>query len=115
MQEVLWHECLVCGDTITNQICYRCIEAEIEKWLSVRSPSSISRIKRAGDFFTGYSHEGSDCITCGQNLNVCSKCYCLSVHKALRKNRILTSEFLEFAAGKGFMLSSVKGVLNLQR
>ena len=114
MQEEIWHECLVCGDTITNQICYRCIEVELEKWLLVRSPGSVDNVKRVGDFFASYFHEGGNCIMCGENLNTCSKCYCSSVHQALRKNRILASEFLDFAASKGFMLTPVKGVLNLQ-
>jgi len=114
MQETVWHECLMCGDTIANQVCYRCMQKEVATWLFARNPRFVASLNRASEFFDSYLHEGSDCALCGQNLNVCSKCYCTTVHKALRKNRILASEFLEFAAGKGFMLASVKGVLNLQ-
>jgi len=111
----MWQECLACGDTITNQICYRCTEAETEKWLSTRSPSYVKSLKRVGEFFASYFHEGADCITCGENLNICGKCYCLSVYKAFKKRGTLASEFLEFAANKGFTLATEKGVLNLTR
>lgn len=115
MHELLWHECLICGDTISNRICYRCIESEVQKWLSVRNPTYIGALKRSSLFMDSYFHDGTECIMCGRNLNVCSKCYCMQVHKSLRRDRILASEFLDFAVSKGFVISSVKGVLNLKR
>jgi len=114
VQGVLWHDCLVCGDTISNHICYRCMQDEVENWLGNRNPLYISSVRRAGEFFTSYYREGAYCVMCGEDLNVCGKCYCFAVHKSIRKNRILASEFLDFAASKGFMLSPIKGVLNLQ-
>lgn len=115
MEGVLWHECLMCGDTVANQVCYRCVQNEVADWLSFRNPGFTDTLRRVGELFTYHFRKGADCIMCGQNLNVCSKCYCLAVHKALRRNRILASEFLDFAAGRGFILSSVRGVLNLER
>jgi len=90
------------------------MQGEVEKWLGKRSPLYISSVRKTGEFFSAYSHSGADCIMCGEKLNVCGKCYCFAVHKSLRKNRILASEFLDFASSKGFVLSPVKGVLNLQ-
>mgnify|MGYP000091360694 CR=1 FL=1 len=113
--QITWHECLVCGDTISNQVCFRCMQKEVDKWLDRRNPAYKMTLRRVGEFFSSYSHQGADCIMCGENLNVCSKCYSLGVHKALRRDRILASEFLDFAASKGFMLASVKGVINLER
>lgn len=113
--QMLWAECPVCGDTIANQICYRCIEEQVIKWAEKKDATQIGGIRRAGEFFSSHDKEQGGCVLCGGSLSVCSKCYSLAVHGALRKDRILASEFLEFAEHKGFMLTSKKGVLNLQR
>ncbi len=115
MRGMLRPECLVCSDNIPNRICYRCIEPEVRKWLSSRNPAYTGSVRQAGILMGSYYHDGTDCILCGGNLNVCSKCYCMQVHKALRGDAVLASEFLDFAARKGFMLSSIRGVLNLGR
>ncbi len=114
MPELLWPECLVCGDMMSSRICYRCIESEVHKWLSAKNPAHIVSLKQASLFMSSYSSEGAECMMCGRSLNVCSKCYCMHIHKALRTDRILASEFLDFAAGRGLMLASVKGVLNVR-
>ncbi len=114
MPELLWPECLVCGDIMSSRICYRCIESEIANWLSSKNQAYLNSIKQASLFMSSYFSEGAECMMCGRNLNVCSKCYCLHIHKTLRKDKILASEFLDFADGKGLMLASVKGVLNIR-
>ena len=115
--QMLWAECMVCGDTVANRLCYRCMEGQVLGWLQKRNSSTQAdtTVKRAGVFFASYANQVADCMLCGGNVNVCSKCYSLTVHNALRKDRILASEFLDFAASKGFMLLSKKGVLNLER
>lgn len=114
MPELLWPECLVCGGTMSSRICYRCIESEVHRWLSSKNPAYISSLKQASLFMSSYSFEGAECMMCGRNLNVCSKCYCINIHTALRSDRILASAFLDFAADRGLMLASVKGVLNIR-
>lgn len=109
----LWRDCLVCGDSISSEVCVNCMQEQVEEWLSDRSPGYIRGLGRVKEFFNSYTGESAGCVICGQNVNVCSRCYCLAVHKALRGNSILASEFLDFAASRGFVLSSVKGVLKL--
>ncbi len=91
------------------------MEEEVLKWVEKKDSAQLVGVKRAGEFFSSFIGQSGDCIVCGRDVSICSKCYSLSVHKSLRRNGILASEFLEFASGKGFMLSSKKGVLNLQR
>ncbi len=114
MPELLWPECLVCGDAMSSRICHRCIESEVHKWLFEKNPAFISSIRQANPFMSSYSSESAECMVCGRSLNVCSKCYCAHIYKALRNDRILASEFLDFAAGRGFMLASVRGVLSVR-
>lgn len=108
-------ECTVCGDTIVTRVCHRCMEEQVVQWLEKEEPSQVARVKKAAEAFNTYSGHLADCMLCGANLNVCSKCYTMTVHASLRKDRLLASEFLDFAAGKGFMLSSRKGVINLEK
>ena len=110
----------MCGDTIATPVCHRCMQGEVEKWLYSRSPVYVSHVRRASGVFGSYANHGdanhgADCILCGQGLGVCTKCFCIAAHKALRGNSILASEFLDFASSKGFLLTSVNGVLSLKR
>lgn len=114
MEELLWPECAVCSNTMSSRVCHHCIESDVGKWLVSRNPAYIASLKQASLLTSSYSDGGAECMMCGRSFNVCSKCYCLSIHKALRTDRILASEFLDFAAGKGFMLVSKKGVLSIR-
>ena len=98
-----WPDCLACGNTIMNRICRECMQNQTIKWLEKENPGCKSAVVKAGNLFDGFIGRGSDCARCGGNLNVCGRCYTVTVHKALRKNSILASEFLDFASAKGFM------------
>jgi len=90
------HECLLCGDVITNPICYTCIEREVEEWLSTRMPKLAPKLKKTGEMFSSYTHHGTRCILCGSNMNVCTHCYCYEIHKMLENYPRLAEEFVEF-------------------
>lgn len=102
--KLAWPDCLACGNTAMNRICHRCMQDQTIRWLEKESPGYKSAVMKTGNFFNEFSGRGSDCILCGDNLNVCGRCYTVSIHNVLRKNRILASEFLDFASGKGFMV-----------
>ena len=89
-------ECLLCGDVITNPICFRCLEGEVEEWLSGRMPKLVPRLKKTGEVFKSYTHTGTRCILCGDNMNVCTHCYCYEVNKLFENYPRLTEEFVEF-------------------
>jgi len=89
------HECLLCGDVITNPICYHCLETEIENWLYKRMPKQIPRLKLTGKIFSSYTHSGTRCILCGSNMNVCTHCYSYEVSKLFDNNPKLADEFVE--------------------
>ena len=90
------HECLLCGDVITNPICYGCLEGEVEEWLSSRMPKLVPKLKKTGQTFSSYTHRGTNCILCGNNMNVCTHCYCYEVNKLFESYPRLTDEFVEF-------------------
>ncbi len=86
---------MLCGDVITNPICYRCLESEIEQWLSSRMPELVPKLKKTGKMFASYTHTGTRCILCGNNMNVCSHCYCYEVSKLVEKDPELADEFID--------------------
>ena len=90
------HECLLCGDVITNPICYTCLEGEIEEWLSNKMPKLVPKLKKTGKTFSSYTHRGTTCILCGSNMNVCTHCYCYEVHKMFDNYPKLADEFVNF-------------------
>lgn len=90
------HECLLCGDAITNPICFTCLEDEVEEWLSGRMPRLVPKLKKTGEAFRSYTHPGTSCILCGNNMNVCTHCYCYEVNKLFDNYPRLREEFIEF-------------------
>ena|SRR3989338_5653706 len=89
-------ECLLCGVTITNPICHECLEAEVEEWLEGRMPKLIPGLKKVSRAFGSYTHPGTNCMLCGNNMNVCSHCYCYEVHRLFADYPRLAEEFAEF-------------------
>ena len=89
-------ECLLCGDVIANPICFRCLEGDVEEWLGDRLPKLVPRLKKTGDVFRSYAHSGTRCILCGDNMNVCTHCYCYEVNKLFENYPRLAEEFIEF-------------------
>ncbi|HIG98434.1 TPA: hypothetical protein HA231_03350 [Candidatus Woesearchaeota archaeon] len=90
------HECLLCGDVITNPICYTCLESEVKDWLEDRMPQLVPTVKKTGRMFASYAHQGTRCILCGDNMNVCTHCYCYEVNKLFQNYPRLAEEFVEF-------------------
>ena len=90
------HECLLCGDAITNPVCHTCLQTEVAGWLENQMPKLISRLKKTGEMFASYTHPGTSCILCGNNMNVCSHCYCDEVNKLLEDYPRLAEEFTTF-------------------
>ena len=105
-------ECLLCGDVITNPICFRCLEGEVEEWLSGRMPKLIPRLKKTGEVFKSYTHNGTRCILCGDNMNVCTHCYCYEVNKLFEDYPRMAEEFVEFF---NFELRGSTGISMLER
>lgn len=89
-------ECLLCGDSISNPICHACLESDIEEWLSDRMPRLIQKLKKTGQAFKSYTHPGLNCILCGNNMNICSQCYCYEVNRLFDNYPRLAEEFIEF-------------------
>ncbi len=90
------HECLLCGDVITNPICHACLGSEVEEWLSERMPKLVPKLNKTGEMFDSYTHPGTNCILCGNNMNVCTHCYCYEVNKLFENYPRLAEEFIEF-------------------
>ncbi len=88
--------CLLCAESITNPVCYGCLQSEIEDWLSDRMPKLVARLRKAGGSFKSYTYPVTDCMLCGNNMNVCSQCYCREVTKLFENYPRLGEEFLEF-------------------
>lgn len=89
-------DCLLCGDVITNPLCFNCVEAEIKEWLTERMPRLIPKLRKTSELFASYTHKATTCILCGTNMNTCTHCYCSEVKKLFKDYPRLDEEFVEF-------------------
>ena len=87
--------CVLCEEGITNPICIECLAKEMEQWLSEKRQFLTDSIREKVKVFKSYTHDGTNCIICGENMNVCAHCFSIDVYKWLKgDNEELAREFL---------------------
>jgi len=66
--------CMICGKIISNPICPKCIQKEVEE--SIRE--SFGSIKEIDS-------EGVLCVICGRMFNVCSSCFIKDIFEIIKE------------------------------
>jgi|SRR3989344_5155786 len=88
--------CVLCGEVITNPICINCLEKEIEYWLMDKKPRTISMIRYSTKNFNSYAHDVTNCVICGNNMNVCPHCYVKEISSMIKSNRLMKEFLVQF-------------------
>ena len=97
--------CVRCGDVITNPICAKCLEQEIEAWLQVREPRVIPFIRMLLVALQNTGDELTYCILCGEQISSCGFCFSKEVLAFLEeKQPKLVESFLEHFGYAGLSL-----------
>lgn len=78
-------KCVVCEEAITNPICPECLQREMEHWIADFNPSLAKDVKRYSWDFDTYRHETTNCVICGDNMNICAHCFCKDIFELIEQ------------------------------
>lgn len=79
-------KCVICQEAVTNPICPDCLQREIEHWLADINPSLVHTLRDYTGIFKAYSHDGINCIICGEEMQVCAHCFCNDIYQLLKED-----------------------------
>ena len=79
-------KCVICGEAITNPVCPDCLGKQIVYWISERNPSLVPVVKNITEGNREYSHGGTSCIICKNEIYICPHCYCNDIYSWLTDN-----------------------------
>jgi len=84
--------CVLCDEAITNPICLDCLEKSMEQWAEAIKPAIVNGLAEKAWLFKSYTHEGTKCVVCGNNINICAHCFCKDIYEWLQKEYSETTE-----------------------
>jgi len=84
--------CVLCDEAITNPICLDCLQRSMEQWALGIKPGIVQDIKMKSFIFKAYDHEGTTCVVCGNNINICAHCFCKDIYEWLLEKHPETAE-----------------------
>ena len=94
---MLQNVCLVCEETVTNQICSTCLQTTVISWLENKHSELIPEVVSMDDLFYAQGALSVNCILCGGSMTVCVECYYQEIQNLLfRCNPDAGHEFLKF-------------------
>lgn len=73
-QEYPEEYCVVCDEVITNPICPDCLGQQFKAWLGEHRRTVHLKMQKELYGFENMTDEGTDCILCGEPMNVCPHC-----------------------------------------
>lgn len=89
------HKCVVCDEAITNPICLECLEVEVRTWMRETGTMLVPKLGGFTDIFRGFTHAGTSCVICSNNMNICAHCYCKEiVNWLINEDNSLAQEFV---------------------
>ena len=76
--------CILCEEAVTNPICVGCLEKGMEQWAMGEKPVLVPMLRERLEIIRSFTHEGTRCVLCKENINICSHCFCKDVYDWLK-------------------------------